>query len=131
MTRVQILEQNGRPAFAVIPFDIWLKVRESAEDIEDVELYDTAKKNDDGFRIPSDVVKRELAGENLVRIWREHRGLTVEALATAAGISKSYLSQIENSKRHGATKVIKAISTALGVPLDILIPDVDKARLAA
>lgn len=123
MTRVQIIEQNGHPVFAVVPFDIWLKVRKSAEDAEDVALYDAAKKDDDGFRIPAEIIKRELTGEPPVKVWREYRGLTAEALATAAGISKAYLSQIENNKRTGTLKVMKSISKALGVPLDMLVED--------
>jgi DNA-binding XRE family transcriptional regulator len=130
MTRVQIIEQNGAPAFAVIPIDMWLKLKKSAEDIEDVALYDTAKANDDGFRIPADILTRELEGENSLKLWREHRKLTVEALATAAGISKAYLSQIENGKRHGTLKVMKALARNLDIPLDILVED-ENIKLAA
>ena len=47
------------------------------------------------------MVDRILNGENLVRVWREHRGLTVSALAQMAGIAQPYLSQIETGKREG------------------------------
>lgn len=131
MTRVQIIEQNGSPAFAVVPFDLWLKVRKTAEDMEDLDLYDEAKRNDTGFRIPHSIVEKTVLGdEHLVKAWREHRGLTVETLATIAGISKAYLSQIENGKRHGTLKTIKAIAKALDVPLDILIEDEELKQAA-
>ena len=45
---------NGKKSFVILPakeFDTLLK---SMEDIEDVRLYDKAKKEDDGHRIPMD-----------------------------------------------------------------------------
>lgn len=92
----------------------------AVEELSDIALYDKAKKNDDGFHIPADVLNRELDGDHPIKAWREHRGLTIEQLATKVGISKAYLSQIENRKRHGTTRVVKELSTALSVPLDIL-----------
>ena len=130
MTRVQIIEQNGIPAFAVVPFDIWQKVQEITEDMEDIALFDAAKKTDDGFRIPAKIVNRELEGEHPIKAWREHQGMTAEHLARLAGISKAYLSQIENWKRCGTMKVTKAIADVLRVPLDILVVD-EEMKLAA
>lgn len=130
MTRVQIIEQDGVAAFAVIPIDMWLKLKKTAEDLEDIALYDNAKTNDDGFRIPADILTRELAGENPLKLWREHRGLTIETLASAAGISKPYLSQLENDKRHGTLKVMNALARKLNVPLDILVEH-EESKMAA
>lgn len=121
MTRVQIIEQNGSPAFAVVPMDIWLKVRSSVEDLEDIALYDQVKSADDGFHIPAEVLKRELAGSHPLKAWREHRHMTLESLAKLGKISKAYLSQIENGKRTGTLKVMKALSSALDAPVDLLI----------
>lgn len=45
------------------------------------------------------LVDRLLAGESAIRIWREHRGMTLTALATKVGISPSYLSRIENGSK--------------------------------
>jgi len=44
----------------------------------------------------------------------------VEALAAKAGISKAYLSQIENGKRTGTLKTLKALARALEIPVDAL-----------
>jgi transcriptional regulator with XRE-family HTH domain len=57
-----------------------------------------------------------------VRVWREHRGLTVEKLAKAAGISQPYLSQIETGRRDGTFKVMAALARALKIDLDDLAP---------
>ena len=37
--------------------------------------------------VPSGIVDRILAGENPVRVWRSHRGLSARDLATATGLS--------------------------------------------
>jgi hypothetical protein len=37
--------------------------------------------------VPLKVARRILAGENHVRVWREHRGMKVGELAAAANIS--------------------------------------------
>jgi DNA-binding XRE family transcriptional regulator len=71
--------------------------------------------------VPSAMVDRILAGENLVRVWREHRGLTVSALAEMAGIAQPYLSQIETGKREGTLQTMKKIAGALRVKLDDLV----------
>jgi DNA-binding XRE family transcriptional regulator len=71
--------------------------------------------------VPSAMVDRILAGENLVRVWREHRGLTVSALAEMAGIAQPYLSQIETGKREGTLATMKKIAGALRVKLDDLV----------
>jgi DNA-binding XRE family transcriptional regulator len=71
--------------------------------------------------VPSAMVDRILAGENLVRVWREHRGLTVAGLAEKAGITQPYLSQIETGKREGTLATMKKIAGALRVRLDDLV----------
>jgi transcriptional regulator with XRE-family HTH domain len=44
-------------------------------------------------------MKKVLAGVRLKRL-REERNLTQKALASAIGISLSYLNQLENNQRH-------------------------------
>jgi transcriptional regulator with XRE-family HTH domain len=62
-----------------------------------------------------------LDGGNPVRVWREYRGLTQQALARTAGISASYLSQIESGKRTGTTAALSAIASALNLALDDIV----------
>ena len=120
MSRVQVIEIDEKPAAYLIPADIWIRVKEMVEDIEDVAAYDEAIANDDGFRVPHVVVVAIHEGQHPVRAWREYRGLTQEALASAAGISTPFLSQIEGSKRVGSLDTLRAIARALDVPLDML-----------
>ena len=122
MKRVQIIEHNGKPAFAVVPIDLWERVCESLDDAHAVAAYDRAVAQDDGFTIPAAVMRAELDGSHSVRAWREHRGLTLQALADAAGISKAYVSQIEGGKRAGTAATLKKLAKVLLVPLDALQP---------
>ena len=131
MKGIQYIRNGNKKTHAVVPLDIYNYLLKAAEDLEDIALFDEAKRNDDGFHIPHEVVtKTIIEGHNPVKVWREHRGLTVEALAKAAGISKPYLSQIENGKRHGTMRVLKAIAKALDVPLDVLA-EAETLKLAA
>lgn len=71
--------------------------------------------------VPADIAKRLIAGENAVRVWRQHRGLTVAELANAAVLSQAFISQIETGKREGSISAMKAIAEALSVALDDLV----------
>lgn len=120
MSAIQFIEKAGRREWAVIPYTLFQKLLEDAEAAQELAEYREAKAQDDGFRIPHEIVVRELAGESPVKLWREQRGLTQEALATAAGISKPYLSQIETAKRRGSVTVLSQLARALEVPLEVL-----------
>lgn len=52
-----------------------------------------------------------------VRVWREHRGLTQDELARRVGLSKSFLSEIENGKKTGSVRTLRALADALGIEL--------------
>ena len=86
-------------------------------------LFDAAKAADDGFRIPAAVANAILDGEQPVKVWRESRGLTQDALARKAGISMSDLCQIETRKRVGALKTLRAIADALAISMNELRED--------
>ena len=122
MKRVQIIEHNGKPAFAVVPIELWERVRENIEEADDVAAYVRAVAKDDGFTIPAAVMRAELGGSHPLRAWREHRGMTLQAVADAAGVSKPYVSQIEGGKRTGTAATLKKLAIVLRVPLDALQP---------
>ena len=88
--------------------------------LSDEELYARAKA-EGGESFPAEVVDRLLAGQNPIRVYRDHRGMTQGALAAAAGIHPVYLSQIETGKRTGSAKTLAAIAETLGVAVDDLI----------
>ncbi len=119
-TRVQVIERDGKPAFYVVPADLWSAVRQAVEDAEDAAAYAAAIAADDGVTYPAAVAHAMMEGTHPVRAWRAHRGLTLQALADKAGVSKPYLSQIEGGKRTGTAATIKKLARALGVAMDAL-----------
>ncbi len=68
-----------------------------------------------------DFVKRMLAGESLLRLWREHRGMTLDQLSKKTGIAKGYLSEIESGKKPGSAASLKKCAKVLAVDLDDLV----------
>ena len=68
--------------------------------------------------IPAEYVNRMIDGENKIRVWREYRGLTVKALAEAAGVTPAYLSQIETGAREGTIETLKKLAAALRTMID-------------
>ncbi len=121
--KVQIIEKNGKPEFAVIPYTDYkhfLELLEDEADARAVATFHEAHAAGREFLIPDEIMRRELAGESPVKLWRENRGLTQQELAKRVGISKPYLSQIETGKRQGTIETLSAIARALGVPLDVL-----------
>jgi transcriptional regulator with XRE-family HTH domain len=55
-----------------------------------------------------------------IQTCRLQRGLSQADLAKSAGISVSYLSMLENSKRDPTISTVQQIASALGVPIEIL-----------
>jgi DNA-binding XRE family transcriptional regulator len=120
MTGIQFIERDGKREFAVIPIELYERLAAALEDADDVALFDAARAADNGFRIPAVVANALLDGEQPIKVWREHRALTQEALSNKAGISKAYLCQIETRKRVGALKTLKAIAQALEISINEL-----------
>jgi transcriptional regulator with XRE-family HTH domain len=71
-----------------------------------------------------------LVGARL-RAARQARGLSVGALAEAAGVGKGSLSEIENGIRNPTLSTLQSVAGALGVPLATLIADQAGARVAS
>ena len=125
MTKAQvILDDSGNPAFAVIPWREYERLAATGTDarLSDEALYDRARVEDEES-FPIDVADRLLVGENAVRVYRDHRGMTQKQLAEAAGINAVYLSQIERGRRTGSVRTLAAIATALSIEVDVLIRD--------
>ncbi len=69
-----------------------------------------------------DAVMDAVAGgaDHAVKIIRKHRGLTQEELADKAGISRTYLTEIETRRKDGSIRALKALASALNVDLAVL-----------
>jgi len=71
--------------------------------------------------IPSAMVDRMLNGESLIRVWREHRGLDVPALAEKSDVSLDLLTDIEAGVRAPSDAELARIAAALNLTVDDLI----------
>ncbi len=91
--------------------------------LQDVQDYDTSKAaiaRGDEALVPSEVVHAILDGENPIQVWRQHRGLSRQELAANAGITLSYLSQLETNERAAPLDVLSALAKALNAPPETL-----------
>ena len=121
--RPVILYHDGRPVYAVVPIDDWRKIVEALEDLEDIRALDEIRSDPNEEFLPAEMVYALLDGDNPIRVWREHRRLSQQQLAEAAGISKPYLSQLEAGRREASQRVIRRLAKALCVDaLDLIRP---------
>jgi ribosome-binding protein aMBF1 (putative translation factor) len=134
-TKIRLLGSAARDpaigeAFAALvagegePAELVLLGAEDLEEIIEDRLAAAAYERTRGQEfLPVEMVDRLLAGENRVRVWREHRGLTLQALADKAGLkSRGYIADIEAGRREGTIGTMKKLAVALGVDLDDLAP---------
>ena len=120
--KVQIIEKDGAPEYAVVPYPLWERLSQSNEDADDVRAYREAKTEEDGKeRIPGEIVDRLVDGENPVKVWREYRGLKQTELAEKLEVSKGYLSQIENGGKTGTVKLYVKMAKVLNLEIDDLV----------
>lgn len=121
---VQIIEKNGKPEWAVIPFSEYKKILEAledAEDIKDIEENLKAVQEKKELTVPGEVTFAVLDGISPIRAWREHKQIKMNELAKKVGISPAYLSQIENGKRNPTIDTLKTIARELGIDVEMLI----------
>jgi ribosome-binding ATPase YchF (GTP1/OBG family) len=101
---------------------------ERIEDAEDNAFLDSVEARERAIgkeRVRADYLSAELVhrlidGEHPVRVWRAHRGLSRDALAAAAGIAPSYLSEIETRRKPGSFGALAKLAAALHISLDDL-----------
>lgn len=107
-TNVQIIEQNGVPVFAVIPYEEYIKAF-------------PGNKTDENTLIPHEVVSIVVDKEcNLVKAWRIHLGLTQKEVAAKAGISQAALSQMEKADNHLRNSTLSKLAVAMNLTVDQL-----------
>ncbi|MDE2867162.1 MAG: helix-turn-helix transcriptional regulator [Chloroflexota bacterium] len=92
---------------------------------EELEDRLAALEADDGSRIPHPVALAIIRGDSPIVAFRTHRGLTLRELARRAGISPSYLSEIERSLKPGSAATLAKIAATLNTTIDTLLTDSD------
>lgn len=118
--KLRFIEQNGELRFAAVPIAEWKRIVEALDDAEDVRAVARWKATP-GETIPAAVVDRLIDGENRIRVWREHRGLTQARLGKACGVAPPYISQLESGSRLASQPTLRKLAAALKVDVDDLI----------
>jgi DNA-binding XRE family transcriptional regulator len=108
LTDPQVIMDNGKPAFAVIPWDEYQAL---------LGQYNT--ENDTW--IPHEVIKATLLGDvSLIRAWREYLKLTQEELAERAGLSQPTLARIEKPDTNPRRSTLKKLAEAMNLSIEQL-----------
>jgi DNA-binding XRE family transcriptional regulator len=118
--RAQLLKKDGKVEFAVLPIAEYRDLVKRLEDLEDIRDMRGHRANP-GEAFPATVVNQLIDGVAPLKVFREYRGMTLEALGTACGVSAAALSQIENAKREPSVGLLKKLSETLRVDVDILL----------
>jgi DNA-binding XRE family transcriptional regulator len=107
---VQIIELNGAPALAVVPIEEWRAIQTRLEDLEDIADAEAARHEE---TFPAEFVDRLLEGESPLRVWRQHRGLSLRNLAERSGASEQDLEKIEKEKSVPDTDLCQRLALLL------------------
>jgi predicted transcriptional regulator len=105
----QIIKKDGKPAFAVIPWDEYNKLIQNQVEKDDYDVW-----------FPNDVVKANVRGDSLIKAWREYFGLTQTELAEKAGMKQSALARLEKSG-NARTSTLKKLAEAMDISIEQLI----------
>jgi len=115
MMNIQIIQKEGKPEWAVIPYDLYLQLLAETDFAEDLELLEEAVAAETTESVPAEVVHRIIEGDNLIQVWRKYRGFTQQELAKQAGISRGYLIDLEAGKRKSSQATLMAIAKVLNL----------------
>ncbi len=102
-------------------YEVLMEAARDCADLASIEAFRAKLQSGEEELVPAAIADRLIAGENAIRVWREYRGLSVKALAEAAGIAPAYLSQMETGKRDGTVQTMLRLSKALNLKIDDLI----------
>jgi DNA-binding XRE family transcriptional regulator len=121
---VQVISQNGKPEYAVLPYLDYLELLKNAEMLDDIQTYDDVKNSiskGDEELIPATVANALVEGENPIKVWREYRGFTQQQLAAEISISVPFVSQLETAKRKASINVMRKLASVLHVNIEDLV----------
>jgi len=109
-TKPQVINQNGKPAFAVIPWEEYQNLLRNQMSIDETDVW-----------FPNEVVKASVRGDSLIKAWREYLGLTQGELAGKAGIKQPALARLEKAESRPRKSTLKKIADALDISLEQLL----------
>ena len=120
LTIMPLAETPDSVTLRRVDFEALTDLVVDAQDLADADAVKARLTAGETEAFPFEVAERLLDGEHPVKTLREYRKLTVRGLAEIAGISASYLSEIETDKKPGSFDAMVRIARALDVPLEML-----------
>lgn len=63
-----IKDSAGKKSMVILPVKEFEAIMEALDDLEDVRLYDKAKQDDDGVRIPMSEVFKEIESKRKIKV---------------------------------------------------------------
>ncbi len=110
LIKPQVITQNNKPAFAVIPWDEYESLMNKQIEPDESDIW-----------FPNDVVKANVRGDCLIKAWREHFGLTQDELAVKASLKQPALARLEKSDANPRKSTLKKIAEAMEITIEQLI----------
>lgn len=106
----KIITENGKPAFAVIPWDEFELVRATIE---------KNRKLRNG--VPHSIIEKvAIDGIHPARAWREHLGLDQSIVAVKAGMKQPALARIESGEGKTRKTTLNRLALAMNLQPDQL-----------
>ncbi|BAQ82352.1 MULTISPECIES: helix-turn-helix domain-containing protein [Pseudomonas] len=105
---IQIIERDGEPEYAVLPWAQYQALLTAAGLTEPL--------SHAGATSQAAPPAQSLPGLDQLRNLREGKGIAIEALARKVGISPSYLALIESGERHPDAAIRRSLAWELTVP---------------
>ncbi len=106
-TEYQTIMHDGMPAFVLVPFAEFQRVKP---------LLDYAAIQN---AIPHDVVEANVLHDvPLIRAWREHLGMTQEAVAQRANMKQSALARLERGEGKPRKSTLKKLADAMKLTVE-------------
>lgn len=111
-TKTQVIEQNGVPAFAVLPWNEYqMLVKQSTKPNNDTNQW---WGDDTPHEVVVDVFTNQ---KSKIKAWREFLNLTQQEVADKAGIKQAALARIENSDSKPRFDTLKKIANSMKITL--------------
>ena len=91
-----------------------------SEELEDIRVLDAVMAKPARRMISFEVTSAILDGASPIRAWREHRGLSLQALADAAAVDASRVMELEGGACKATPAELRRFARALDVHADDL-----------
>jgi DNA-binding XRE family transcriptional regulator len=106
-TEHQIINHDGKPMFAVIPYNDYM---------------DLIERRDRELTIPHEVIEKTvLEDKSKVRAWREYKGLKQSEMAERLGVTQGAYSQMEKPRANLRSSTLAKIADAMGIHIEQLV----------